>query len=134
MTVSKFAFRHKKIPPYKRMCCTIRFSKNGRVEGIKKERRRLPSPFGWGYTIRMCVSLAAFRKGTCWQARFQENRRWRNDPSPPIVFRLFRFRKRRLIQPRISFSFCRLRPAESECRTEQQANQCGCCCHRSEDT
>ena len=67
------------------------------VEGIKKERRRLPSPFGWGYMVRMWVSLAAFRKGTCWQARFQENRRWRNDPSPPIVFRLFRFRKRRLI-------------------------------------
>ena len=44
---------------------------------------------GWGYTVRMWVSLAAFRKGTCWQARFQENRRWRNDPSPPIVFRLF---------------------------------------------
>ena len=104
------------------------------VEGIKKECRRLPSPFGWVYMVRMWVSLVAFRKGTCWQARFQENRRWRNDPSPPIVFRLFRFRKRRLIQPRISFSFCRLRPAESERRTEQQANQCGCCCHRSEDT
>ena len=50
------------------------------------------------------------------QARFQENRRWRNDPSPPIVFRLFRFRKRRLIQPRIPFSFCRSGPARSERR------------------
>ena len=30
------------------------------------------------------TAVAAFRKGTCCQVRFQENRRWRNDPSPLI--------------------------------------------------
>ncbi len=64
---------------------------------FKWSRYTSPSPFGRGYTVRVWLSLAAFRKGTCCQAHFQENRRWRNDPSPPIVFRLFRFRKRRLI-------------------------------------
>ena len=132
--MSKSAFRHKKIRSTKGCAVLFGFQRTGggyRESPLtfhaEKLRGLQPSFLIFFKIFELCSDfcrrhkerapeIAAFRKGTCCQARFQENRRWRNDPSPPIVFRLFRFRKRRLIQPRISFSFCRLRPAESERR------------------